>query len=185
MQHGLGGAHGSEDCLFLNVFMPSAASIATARPAPVLVEIHGGGFQGGRASQLWNLTRATGAVTVSIQYRLNVFGFFSTGVVPPILGLRDQRLALQWVRDNAPAFGGDRNHVMIYGSSAGGASVAGHLVLPESAGLFHAAAIESPGGHQGWMPGTQRTDDDWMSTKMVVMFSTQLAIVLAAERRAT
>ena len=129
-------------------------------------------------SQLWNLTRATGAVTVSIQYRLKFFGFFSTGVVPPILGLRDQRLALQWVRDNAPAFGGDRNHVMIYGSSAGGASVAGHLVLPESAGLFHAAAIESPGGHQGWMPGTQRTDDDWMSTKMVVMFSTQLATSL-------
>eukprot|EP01043_Picozoa_sp_COSAG02_P008767 COSAG02_NODE_286_length_25649_cov_13.411272_20_plen_488_part_00 len=181
MQHGLGGAHGSEDCLFLNVFMQSAAPVAAARPAPVLVEIHGGGFQGGRASQLWNLTRVTGVVTVSIQYRLNVFGFFSTSTVPPNFGLQDQRLALQWVRDNAAAFGGDRNRVMIYGSSAGGASVAGHLVLPESAGLFHAAAIESPGGHQGWMPGTQRTDDDWMSTKMLIMFSNQLAMNLGCE----
>lgn len=141
----------------------------------MLVEIHGGGFQSGRASQLWNLTRLTGAVAVSIQYRLGVLGFFSTSTVPPVLGLQDQRLALQWVRDNAAAFGGDPTRVMLYGSSAGAASVAGHLVLPESAGLFHAAAIESPGGHQGWMPGTKRTDDDWMSTQMVNSFSDQLA----------
>lgn len=148
----LQGAHaGSEDCLFLNVFRrgPSGSSNdSSAAAAPVLVEIHGGGFQSGGASQLWNLTRLTGVVAVSIQYRLNVLGFFSTSSVPPVLGLQDQRQALRWVRDNAAAFGGDQNRVMIYGSSAGGASVAGHMVLPESVGLFHAAAIESPGGHQ-------------------------------------
>lgn len=100
--------------------------------------------------------------------RLGVFGFFSTEAPPPNLGLADQRFALRWVRDNAARFGGDPDNIMIFGCSAGGASVAGMLTMPDAYGLYRAAGIESPGGHQGWMGGTVRADDDWMSTTLNV-----------------
>ena len=115
------------------------------------------GFVGGAATTAWNLSRTTGSVVFSIQYRLGVMGFFSTGDSPDHLGMQDQQFALRWIKDNARAFGGDASRVMIFGCSAGGASVAGHLVLPASAGLYHAAGIESPGGHQGWMGDVRRS----------------------------
>jgi carboxylesterase type B len=73
--------------------------------------------------------------------------------------------------------------VMIFGCSAGGASVAGHLVLPASKGMYHAAGIESPGGHQGWEAGTNRGDDDWMSAEMNLAFSDRLAKQLGCTGR--
>ena len=160
-----------EDCLFINAFAPSAAA-ATAQPAaelkPVLVHIHGGGFVGGAATTAWNMSKTTGSVVFSIQYRLGVMGFFSTGETPDHLGMQDQQFALRWVKDNARAFGGDASRVMIFGCSAGGASVAGHLVLPDSAGLYHAAGIESPGGHQGWMGDVRRSVSPHASAREIV-----------------
>lgn len=151
-----------------------------------MVHIHGGGFVGGAATAAWDLTRDTGSVVFSIQYRLGALGFFGGGggLGGGGFGMADQQFALQWVRVNAKAFGGDASKTMIFGCSAGGASVAGHLVLPKSRGLFRAAGIESPGGHQGWEAGTDRSDDDWMSAEMNLMFSDQLAKKLGCQGKA-
>lgn len=84
-----------EDCLFLNAFTPSAATRAVDAPLrPVMVHIHGGGFVGGAATTAWNLTRDTGSVVFSIQYRLGVMGFFSTESPPPMFGIMDQQFAV-------------------------------------------------------------------------------------------
>lgn len=157
----------SEDCLFINAFTPAAPSNASR---PVMVHIHGGGFVAGGATTAWNLTRNTGSVVFSIQYRLGAMGFFSptdnATTAPTNLGIQDQVFALRWVAANARSFGGDTSRVMIFGCSAGGASVAGFLVDPATWDLFHAAGIESPGGHQGWMTDVIRTDDDWMASDL-------------------
>ena len=145
------------------------------RPFRTQVYIHGGGFVGGSAATAWNLTRLTGHVVFAMQYRLGALGFLSTSTPPANLGLADQRFALQWAIDNARAFGGDPGKVMIYGCSAGGASVAGMLTMPEAFGMYSAAGIESPGGHQGWMGDMVRSDDDWMSTDLNLANSESLA----------
>lgn len=137
---------GSEDCLYLNVFTPLQQLNNTRRELkPVMFYIHGGGFVSGVAPTAWNLTHLTKHVVFTIQYRLGVFGFYSSEPLPSNIGLADQRFALQWVHNNAKAFGGDPNNIMIFGCSAGGASVAGMLVMPEAFGLYRTAALQSPG----------------------------------------
>ena len=162
----------SEDCLVLNAFAPLASipngvEAAAVPLQPVFFYIHGGGFVSGSATTAaHNLTRLTDHVTFAIQYRLGALGFLSTESPPPNLGLADQLFALRWVKENARAFGGDPDNIMIFGCSAGGASVAGLLVNKEAAGLYHAAALESPGSHQGWHDDEKRSDDDWMSATL-------------------
>eukprot|EP00937_MAST-01D_sp_MAST-1D-sp2_P000282 g282.t1 len=143
----------SEDCLSLNVFVP-ARSTNTSSLA-VQVFFHGGGFQDGDAQLYpgYALAAASGTIVVTAQYRVNVFGFLASceGEADQNVGLEDQRQALRWVRDGgAAAFGGDAMRVQIFGQSAGGASVAAHLVAAdEVAGterLFATAVIQSPGG---------------------------------------
>jgi len=170
---------GSEDCLYLNAFIPSKPANASR---PVIVKIHGGSFTSGSASASTNLTRATGVVVFAIQYRLGIFGFFSPDLPPPNFGMQDQQLALRWVQQNAAAFGGNPSRVMIHGCSAGGASVAGHLVLPGSFGLFSSASIASPGGHQGWMGDEKRVDDDWMSPGLNLNHSARTVKGLSCSR---
>lgn len=143
----------SEDCLTLNVWTPAA--LKTPSP-PVLVWIHGGAFvlgSGGEDSydgQL--LSEATGAVVVTINYRLGPFGFLALPTLKSEdpahpstggYGLEDQRLALEWVKGNIAAFGGDAQRVTLFGESAGGYSTCMHLVSPPSKGLFQRAIIES------------------------------------------
>ncbi|NUO50322.1 MAG: carboxylesterase family protein [Polyangiaceae bacterium] len=146
-----------EDCLTLNVWAP-AFSDASDPPSgrPVMVWIHGGGFKvgsgGDSAYDGRALSEATGTVVVTINYRLGVFGFLG---LPELkaedpqypssgnYGIDDQRAAFRWVKENAPAFGGDPERITIFGESAGGASVCQHLVSPKSAGLFSRAIIES------------------------------------------
>ena len=214
-------------------------SVAANAPLrPVMFYIHGGGFVSGSASDnIWNFTRLTGHVLFATQYRLGALGFLTTGqnssAPPENLGLADQRFALQWVRENARAFGGDPEQIMIFGCSAGGASVAGMLTMPTAFGMYKAAGIESPGmlhltdvgaskftfirclffhriclslvlvslcsslacdgrvigvsfsnrkgGHQGWMGGTTRPDDDWMSPGLNRNNSHQLALELGCQ----
>lgn len=138
------------DCLSLNVWSPDDAD-----DLPVMVWIHGGGFTDGSAHQPYydgDDLAAEGVVVVGMNYRLGPFGFLATeelatessdGAVGNY-GLLDQRLALEWVRDNAASFGGDPGNVTIFGESAGGFSVCGHL--SSSRGLFHKAIIQSGGG---------------------------------------
>ncbi len=138
----------SEDCLLLNVWAPVGAA-----KAPVMVWFHGGGFTGGSGSTPWyDGTRLAtrGVVVVTVNYRLGPLGFLH---LEPFggelfagsanLGLADQTLALEWVRDHIEAFGGDPHAVTIFGESAGAMSVCAHLARPASKGLFHRAIAQS------------------------------------------
>lgn len=148
------GAFGSgeEDCLFLNVWSPDPAP---REPLPVMVWIHGGAFiLGSGAQDLYNgaaLARQQRVVVVTINYRLGPLGFLAHSALAKEdpangtgnYGLLDQRAALQWVRKNIRAFGGNENNVTLFGESAGGMSVAGQLISPGSAGTFDRAIIQS------------------------------------------
>ncbi|CAN9146880.1 unnamed protein product [Alternaria alternata] len=147
----------SEDCLYLNVVRPAGCS--EDEKLPVAFWIHGGGFfEGGGVDQRYNLSFTVEnaqkigkpIIGVSINYRLSAWGFLSgseevrdTGNLN--LGLRDQRLALQWVQENIEAFGGDPEQVTIYGESAGGASVGFHLTAYSGRDdkLFRGAIMQS------------------------------------------
>jgi len=160
-----GTASENEDCLYLNVWTPDPAP---TKPLPVMVWIHGGGntvgstgdfvpfppFESYRLYAGEKLAADRNVVVVSINYRVGVFGFFGHTAVAtedpqyPYAGnqgLLDQRAALQWVRDNIIAFGGDPANVTIFGESAGSWNVCAHVVSPMSAGLFHRAISESGG----------------------------------------
>ncbi|KAG6940646.1 carboxylesterase 2 [Chelydra serpentina] len=135
----------SEDCLYLNVYTP-AHSDKKAK-LPVMVWIHGGALVIGGASMYDGsaLSAYENVVVVTVQYRLGVIGFFSTGDehAPGNWGLLDQVAALQWVQENIELFGGDPESVTIFGESAGGFSVGAHILSPLSRGLFHKAISES------------------------------------------
>ena len=122
------------------------------------------------------MTRLTGAVVVAPQYRLGVFGFWAANAsVPKNYGLEDQIFALAWTARNAAAFGGDAGKLMILGVSAGGASVA-YLLSAASPTPIAAAAMESPGGHQGWMnPDGPRDDDDFVDPAVLAASSAAVA----------
>ncbi|MEC5324811.1 carboxylesterase/lipase family protein [Aurantimonas sp. A3-2-R12] len=137
----------SESCLNLHVWTPDI----TGR-RPVLVFIHGGGFIIGAGAQYPgdDLARRGDIVVVTLNYRLGFFGFNAFAEIFPgddrfaaNAGLLDQRLALEWVRDNIAAFGGDPDRVTIAGESAGAASVAFHLVAHRSQPLYAQAILQS------------------------------------------
>ncbi|HEX4169950.1 MAG TPA: carboxylesterase/lipase family protein [Bryobacteraceae bacterium] len=141
----------SEDCLYLNVWTPSAT--ATAK-LPVMVWIYGGGFAAGAASeprQDGEHLAEKGVVVVSFNYRLGIFGFFahpelaaeSGRQAAGNYGLLDQVAALDWVQKNITAFGGDPEKVTIFGESAGSFSVSALMASPLTSGLFHRAIGES------------------------------------------
>ncbi|MBV8929331.1 MAG: carboxylesterase/lipase family protein, partial [Mycobacteriaceae bacterium] len=141
----------SEDCLTVNVVAPEAPH---DQPLPVMFFIHGGGYMlGSSATPLYDgaaLARR-GCVFVSANYRLGALGCLDLSSLStperPIEGnlfLRDLVQALQWVRDNIGAFGGDANMVTIFGESAGAHAVATLLSVPAAKGLFHQAIAESP-----------------------------------------
>lgn len=149
-RYGLTEASADEDCLTINVTAPYDGK--PARRKPVFVWIHGGAFVGGATSlyPLDTLAKSGDMVVVSLNYRLGVFGFmphpsfdkdYNGGY-----GLKDQRLALAWVKQNIAAFGGDPNNITIAGESAGGASVCMHVIAPkETRGLFNKAIMQSAG----------------------------------------
>ena len=153
---GVGPGSPSEDCLTLNVWTPDER----AESLPVMVWIHGGGYNNGSGTPpLYdgaNLARR-GVVVVTINYRLGRLGFFDhpalaaeRGADAPAgnYGVMDQIAALQWVRDNIAAFGGDPDKVTIFGESAGGAAVTQLMVAPNARGLFHRAVVQSGLGRQ-------------------------------------
>lgn len=137
-----------EDCLYLNVWVPSGTTASSQ--LPVMVFIHGGAFVtgsgGGLAGDLYDGTylAATGKViVVTFNYRLGVLGFLAQGGNYNF-GFADQLLALNWIRTNIAGFGGNPNNVTLFGESAGAMSVGLHaLSSPKSAGLFQAGIMES------------------------------------------
>jgi para-nitrobenzyl esterase len=136
-----------ESTLNVNVFTPSPAEAEPGEALPVLVWIHGGGYFAGSPASPWYDGRAfnrDGVVTVSISYRLGFDGFGWIADAPMNRGVLDWLLALEWVRDNISAFGGDPGRVTIAGQSAGGGAVLMLLGMPRAQGLFHGAyAISS------------------------------------------
>lgn len=138
----------SEDCLTLNIFVPK-----TMRPSKlrsVMVWIHGGGFMIGNKDMYdgSELSLRGEVIVVTMNYRLGLLGFFSTEDhrSPGNYGLWDQRLAIQWVKDNAPVFGGDPNSITIFGESAGGNSVILQTVSLLNTNLFQRTIAQSTYG---------------------------------------
>ena len=147
----LGGALStqSEDCLYLNVFAPPP----DGAKRPVMLWIHGGAFVIGAGSQsIYNGSRlaARDAVIVTINYRLGIFGFLALSETSGgAEGLADQLMALDWVRRNIAAFGGDPDNVTLFGESAGAMCVAALLASPAADGLYHKAILQSGAAHIG------------------------------------
>lgn len=143
----------SEDCLYLNIWTPAKSP---KERVPVLVWIYGGGFNGGATSiPVYGGEKLAkrGVVLVSIAYRVGLFGFFahpelsaeSPRHVSGNYGLLDMIAALQWIRRNIAAFGGDPKRVTIFGESAGGIAVSMLCASPLAKGLFHGAISQSGG----------------------------------------
>jgi para-nitrobenzyl esterase len=143
----------NEDCLFLNVWTPATDN----KRRPVMVWIHGGGFAFGSSSQPIyegeDLARKQDVVVVSVNHRLNLFGYLHLGEAmgegyqsSGTVGMQDLVLCLEWIRDNIAEFGGDPGNVTIMGQSGGGAKVSILLSMPSAKGLFHKASIQSGPG---------------------------------------
>ncbi|MFC9436409.1 carboxylesterase/lipase family protein [Nocardia sp. NPDC057030] len=153
---GPGWVVGDGDYLNLNVWTPDPGTSGL----PVLVYLHGGGFMiGSGAAPAFDGTAFArdGVVLVTVNYRLGAEGFLALSDGATNLGLRDQLAALRWVRDNIAAFGGDPDHVTVFGESAGGTSVAMLLHSPLAAGLFRRAIVAS--GHDEMARGLARTEE--------------------------
>lgn len=143
---------GEEDCLYLNIFTPV---ISNSSKLDVIFYIHGGGFMYGSGDMVTpdHILDRADVVFVSVNYRLGPFGFMTTedGVIPGNLGLKDQILALKWVRENIEEFGGDGSKITLAGLSAGGASVHLHMLSPLSKNLFHRAISMSGTAFCPWV----------------------------------
>jgi para-nitrobenzyl esterase len=151
-----------DDWLTLNVWTPDP----TGR-APVLVWIHGGAFSNGNSAVPLYDGRAfarDGVVLVTINYRLGVDGFALLPDAPPNRGLLDQVAALEWVRDNITAFGGDAANVTIFGESAGAMSVLTLLGMPRARGLFGRVIAQSGAAQAGADPADARLVTGELST---------------------
>ncbi|KAJ8732333.1 hypothetical protein PYW08_015063 [Mythimna loreyi] len=136
---------GNEDCLSLNVY---TKSLQPSSKIPVMVYIHGGAFISGSGNAETygpEYFFQHDVIIVTINYRLEVLGFLclDTPEVPGNAGMKDQVLALRWVKENISTFGGDPDNITIFGESAGAASVTYHMVSPMSQGLFNKAIAQS------------------------------------------
>jgi para-nitrobenzyl esterase len=168
----------SENCLFLNVFVPASAKPKSK--LPVMFWIHGGGYEGGSASEPrhdGDFLPTKGVVLVTINYRLGVFGFLATPELAREAdgaagnyGLMDMIAALQWVQQNIAQFDGDPNNVTIFGESAGSFAVSSLMASPRSQGLFGKAIGESGSAMSVGAPEkptleeTEARNAEWVNT---------------------
>ncbi len=189
--------HGTEDCLFLNVWAPAAGT-----RHPVMVYIHGGSNTAGSAAEeLSNGLQLVprGVVLVTLDYRLGIFGFLRSEALDGAsgyggsgnYGLLDQIAALRWVHDNIAAFGGDPANVTLFGQSAGAVDTGLLMTSPLARGLFQ-RALEESGQVLGLMPtaSRQQSEDAWapvvkaLGPDLAAMRQASTADVLAAEHNA-
>lgn len=152
----------SEDCLFLNIWLP--AGTAKNAKLPVMVWIHGGAFVFGSGSQPdfsgENFARQ-GVILITFNYRLGRLGFFAFPALSKEhpeepkgnYAYMDQIAAVKWVKQNIGAFGGNPENITIFGESAGGVSVQSLITIPAAKGLFQKAIVESGGGRDGVLTG--------------------------------
>lgn len=167
-QAGWGAAPGtitegsSEDCLYLNLWLPEGTK--QGAKLPVMVWIHGGAFVGGSGSGAMtagNEFAKKGVIHMTFNYRLGRLGHFAFPALSEehpeepkgSYAFMDQIAALKWVKQNIAAFGGDPENVTIFGFSAGGVSVHSLLTIPDAKGLFHKAISHSGGGRDGVLTG--------------------------------
>lgn len=154
----------TEDCLCLNVWTPG---LGTGHKRPVMVWLHGGGYTTGSGGFICYdgqaLARKHDVVAVTVNHRLNIFGFLYLAELggekyapASNAGMLDIVAALEWVRDNIAAFGGDPHNVTIFGQSGGGGKVSTLLGMPPAKGLFHRAIIQS-GAQVTGLPRTAAT----------------------------
>ena len=138
-----------EDCLFLNVWTPGLDAQGNR---PVMVWLHGGGFASGSGSspayEGTRLAKRGDVVVVTLNHRLNIFGYLALNhhegfEDSAVAGVLDMVQALEWVRSNIAAFGGDPDTVMIFGESGGGAKVSTLMATEKAKGLFHRAVVQS------------------------------------------
>ena len=150
LYRGSNGCTSGEDCLRANVWAPQGPG-----SRPVMVYLHGGGFESGSGNDLLaydgtNLATNHDVVVVTANHRLNAFGFLDLASLElhgyenhVNAGMQDLVLLLEWVRDNAAAFGGDPQNVTLFGQSGGGMKIATLMAMPAASGLFHRAIIQS------------------------------------------
>uniref|UniRef100_A0A6I8MXN7 Carboxylic ester hydrolase n=1 Tax=Ornithorhynchus anatinus TaxID=9258 RepID=A0A6I8MXN7_ORNAN len=162
--------YGDEDCLYLNIWIPQGKK-QVSRDLPVMIWIFGGAFligSGHGASFLKNylydgeeIATRGNVIVVTFNYRVGPLGFLSTGDsnLPGNLGLKDQHMAIAWVKRNIAAFGGDPNKITIFGESAGGASVSLQTLSPYNKGLIKRAISQSGVGLCPW--AIQRNPLSW------------------------
>ncbi|KAL3476229.1 carboxylesterase type B [Aspergillus californicus] len=148
----------SEDCLYLNIYTPMLPENESSDLLPVVFWIHGGSnYYGGSSLPFYlgmNLATRRPLVMVSLNYRLGALGFLSDPYNPSDIGsnqaMRDQLMALDWVREHITSFGGDPERVTVFGESSGGSAVMSLLQTPSAKGLFARAIVQSGGTWSGW-----------------------------------
>ncbi|XP_050615851.1 bile salt-activated lipase isoform X2 [Macaca thibetana thibetana] len=154
--------YGDEDCLYLNIWVPQDRK-QVSRDLPVMIWIYGGAFlmgSGHGANFLSNylydgeeIATRGNVIVVTFNYRVGPLGFLSTGDanLPGNYGLRDQHMAIAWVKRNIAAFGGDPNNITLFGESAGGASVSLQTLSPYNKGLIRRAISQSGVALSPWV----------------------------------
>ena len=169
-----------DECLNLNIWAPQQAA-----GLPVLFWIHGGAYVNGSGivpHYDGSAFARDGVVCVTLNYRLGAEGFLYTGDEHSNNGLRDQIAALQWVRDNIAAFGGDPQQVTIAGESAGAISVACLMSSPRAAGLFHRAISQSGSGHIALQPGNAKQITELFAQRLQIEPTRQAFAALDLDR---
>ena len=171
----------SEDCLYLNIWVPQRVRLrhqgadppvgTEKHGAPILVWIYGGGYMSGTATldvyEADIMAASTNSIVASMQYRVGAFGFLylnqhfpNSQEAPGNMGLWDQVMALQWLKDNAAAFGGNPDLITIFGESAGGGSVSLHLISPATRGLVRRGILQSGTLNAPWSYMTGEKADE-------------------------
>ncbi|KAM7363085.1 uncharacterized protein ACRADG_000137 [Cochliomyia hominivorax] len=153
---------GSEDCLYLNIY---AKTLKSEKPLPVMVWVYGGGYQIGEASrELYgpDCFMQKDVILVTFAYRLGAFGFLSLNdpdlQIPGNAGIKDQVMALKWIKQNIEYFNGDPNNITVFGESAGAASTHLMTLTPQAKGLFQKAILQSGSALCHW---TNTPPRDW------------------------
>lgn len=166
----------NEDCLYLNIWTPAGSTEKSG--LPVLFWIHGGAFMHGHGSEKefdGEGFAKKGVILVTINYRVNAFGFFAhpdleaenAERVSGNYGILDQIFALRWVRENIAAFGGDPEKITIFGQSAGCMSVQTIISSPLSAGMVRGAVLQSGGGIRA-LHETPKKEQLWETSKKLM-----------------
>ncbi|XP_061393224.1 esterase B1-like [Musca vetustissima] len=151
---------GSEDCLYLNVY---TEKLKSEKPLPVMVWIYGGGFHFGEATRTYyspDYFMSKDVILVTFNYRLGIFGFLSFDDpnlnIPGNAGIKDQVLALKWIKENIHSFNGDPNNITIFGQSAGASSAHMLTLTEQTRGLFHKVILQSGSVYCKWAYTTNR-----------------------------